>query len=102
MIKTKITEMLGIKYPLLGGTMMNISFPEFVAACSNAGGLGILGSVMYRKPELLREAIRELQSLTDNPFAVNVTCRAHRAPVYDFKQGILCVDADFMDAVVHP
>ena len=64
--------MLGIKYPLLGGTMMNISFPKFVAACSNAGGLGIMGSVMYRKPELLREAIRELKSLTDKPFAVNV------------------------------
>jgi nitronate monooxygenase len=72
MIKTKITEMLGIDYPIFGGTMMNISFPEFVAAISDAGGLGILASVMYRKPEPLREAIRELKSLTDKPIAVNV------------------------------
>ena len=72
MIKTKITEMLGIEYPILGGTMMNISYPEFAAACSNAGGLGIMGSVMFRKPEVLREAIRKLKSLTDKPVAVNV------------------------------
>lgn len=72
MLKTKVTEMLSIKYPLFCGNMMNISYPSFAAACSNAGALGILASVMYRKPEPLREAIHELQSLTDKPFAVNV------------------------------
>lgn len=72
MIKTKITEMLGIKYPIFAGTMMNISNPEFTATCSNAGGLGILASVMYRTVEPLREALHQLQALTDNPYAVNV------------------------------
>ncbi|MFX1304586.1 MAG: NAD(P)H-dependent flavin oxidoreductase [Promethearchaeota archaeon] len=72
MIKTKVTEMLGIKYPLFCGNMMNISFPSFAAACSNAGALGIMASVMYRKPEDLREALIELKSLTDKPIAVNV------------------------------
>ncbi len=72
MIKTKVTEMLGIKYPIFCGNMMNISYPSFAAACSNAGALGILASVMYRKPQPLREAIHELQALTDKPFAVNV------------------------------
>lgn len=72
MLKTKVTEMLSIKYPLFCGNMMNISYPSFVAACSNADALGILASVMYRKPEPLRQAIHELQSLTDKPFAVNV------------------------------
>jgi nitronate monooxygenase len=52
--------------------MMNISYPPFVAACSNAGALGIMASVMYREPQPLREAIRELQSLTNKPFAVNL------------------------------
>ncbi len=64
--------MLKIKYPLIAGNMMNISKPEFVAACSNAGGLGILASVMYREADPLRAAIRQLQSLTKKPFAVNV------------------------------
>ena len=71
-MKTKVTEMLGIKYPIIAGNMMNISYPEFAATCSNAGGLGILASVMYRKPEHLREALKELKSLTDKPVAVNL------------------------------
>ena len=41
MIETKITRMLGIKYPIIGGTMMWISDSDFVAAISNAGGLGV-------------------------------------------------------------
>lgn len=72
MIKTKVTEMLDIKYPIFCGNMMNISFPPFAAACSNAGALGIMASVMYRTPEDLREALIELKSLTDKPVAVNV------------------------------
>ncbi|HMF30377.1 MAG TPA: nitronate monooxygenase [Candidatus Lokiarchaeia archaeon] len=71
-MKTHVTEMLQIKYPIIAGNMFNISKPEFVAACSNAGALGILASVMYRTAEPLREAIQLLQSLTDRPFAVNV------------------------------
>jgi len=72
MLKTKITEMLGIEYPIFCGNMMNISYPSFAAACSNTGALGILASVMFRKPEPLRQAINELKSLTDKPVAVNV------------------------------
>ncbi|MHA1652091.1 MAG: NAD(P)H-dependent flavin oxidoreductase [Candidatus Helarchaeota archaeon] len=81
MFKTQVTEMLKIKYPIIAGTMMNITTPEFVATCSNAGGLGILASAMYRKPEPLREAIRQLQSLTDKPFAVNVNLFPMLMPV---------------------
>ena len=72
MLKTKVTEMLGIKYPIFCGNMMNISYPSFAAACSNAGALGILASVMFRKPEPLRQALNELKDLTDKPVAVNV------------------------------
>jgi nitronate monooxygenase len=72
MLKTQVTEMLGIKYPIFCGNMMNISVPSFAAACSNTGALGILASVMYRKPEPLRKALHELQALTHKPVAVNV------------------------------
>ncbi|MHA1278759.1 MAG: NAD(P)H-dependent flavin oxidoreductase [Candidatus Helarchaeota archaeon] len=81
MIQTKITEMLGIKYPIIAGTMMNITTPEFVAACSNAGGLGILASAIYRKPDVLREALQALKGLTDKPFAVNVNLFPMLMPV---------------------
>ncbi len=72
MLKTKVTEMLGIKYPIFCGNMMNISYPSFAAACSNAGALGIMASVMFRTPEDLREALIELKSLTNKPIAVNI------------------------------
>ncbi|NHI92986.1 MAG: nitronate monooxygenase [Candidatus Lokiarchaeota archaeon] len=72
MIKTKVTETLKIKYPIFCGNMMNISIPEFAAACSNSGALGIMASVMYRTQDPLREAIQKLKSLTNKPFAVNV------------------------------
>ena len=72
MIKTKLTEMLGIKYPILGGTMMDISKAGFTAAISNAGALGILASAIWKKPEDLREELKKTKDLTDKPFAVNI------------------------------
>ncbi|MHA2181358.1 MAG: NAD(P)H-dependent flavin oxidoreductase [Promethearchaeota archaeon] len=72
MIKTKVTEMLGCKYPIIAGTMANISNPEFVAAVSNAGACAVLASANYKTPDELREAIKKTQSLTDKPFAVNI------------------------------
>lgn len=81
MLKTKVTEMLKIQYPIIAGTMMNITDPQFVAACSNAGGLGILASAMYQSPQDLRAAIHETQSLTSKPFAVNVNLFPMLQPV---------------------
>lgn len=81
MFKTKVTEMLKLKYPIFAGNMMNISKPEFAAACSNAGGLGIMASVMYRTAEPLREAIKKLLSLTKKPVAVNVNLFPMLMPV---------------------
>lgn len=72
MFETKITKMLGIKYPLVGGTLMWISNAEFVAAISNAGGLGILASAIYQSAEELAEEIDRIKELTDKPFAVNI------------------------------
>ena len=72
MFRTRITEMLGIEYPIVGGTMMWISTPEFVAAVSNGGGLGVLASVMYESREAFATAIDRVYDLTDKPFAVNI------------------------------
>ncbi len=72
MIKTKITELLGIQYPIIGGTMMSISTADFVAAISNAGGLGVLASAIYKSKEEFEEAIDRILELTDKPFAVNI------------------------------
>ena len=70
-IKTRITELLGIKYPVVQGAMTWVSFPPLVAAVSNAGGLGILGAA-FMSPEELRENIRQIKDQTDRPFGVNI------------------------------
>lgn len=72
MIKTKVTEKLGCKYPIIAGTMARISNPEFVAAASNAGACAVLASANYTSPDELRDAIKKTKSLTDRPFAVNI------------------------------
>jgi len=72
MIKTRVTEMLGCKYPIVAGTMARITNPDFVAAASNAGACAVLASANYKSPDDLRDAIRKTQSLTNQPFAVNI------------------------------
>jgi len=72
MLTTKITELLGIDYPIIGGTMMHLSQAEFTAAISDAGCLGILASANYQDRESFRQAIRDIRKKTDKPFAVNL------------------------------
>lgn len=72
-MKTRITEMFGIKYPIICGGMMRLAYPKLCAAISNAGGLGNLTSAMYQSKKDFRAAIRETRSFTDFPFIVNVT-----------------------------
>ena len=69
-MRTKITEMLGIKHPIIQSGMNYAARPPLVAAVSNAGGLGILGALSMR-PYELREAIRQIRDLTEKPFGVN-------------------------------
>jgi nitronate monooxygenase len=73
MFKTRITELFGIEHPIVGGCMMHISGPEFVAAISNAGALGMMASAMFDTQEKFREAVRAVKSLTDKPFGVNLS-----------------------------
>jgi len=71
-MKTRITELLGIKHPIMLAGMAFVSLPKLVAAVSNAGGMGMLNSVAYT-PDQLKDAIRQVKSLTDKPFGVNAT-----------------------------
>lgn len=71
MIKTKITELLGIEYPLIQGGMAHISDAALAGAVSEAGGLGIITSV-NRDPEFLKKEIDKIRKITDKPFGVNI------------------------------
>jgi len=72
MFKTRITELFGIKYPIIAGGMHLLSRAELVAAVSNAGGLGILASTTFETKEELRAEIRKTKTLTNKPFGVNL------------------------------
>ena len=69
-MKTRITELLGIEYPIIQGAMSWVSLPPLVAAVSNEGGLGILGS-SFMIPDEFRESIKTIKELTSKPFGVN-------------------------------
>ena len=75
----RITEMLGIKYPIIQGAMQDVAKAGLVAAVSNAGGLGVLASGQGT-PEQVREEIRKVKELTDKPFAVNLMFLNKKVP----------------------
>ena len=70
-METRITKLLGIKYPILQGGMAWIAESTLASAVSNAGGVGIIagGSAPI---DYLRDQIRRAKSLTDKPFGVNI------------------------------
>ena len=81
MIKTRVTEMLGIEYPIIAGPMAYLSRAELVATVSNAGGMGIIASLSFPTIDELRQEIKKTKSLTDKPFAVNITLLPTARPV---------------------
>ena len=78
-MKTKITELLGIRYPIFQGGMAWVAEYHLAAAVSNAGGLGIIGAASA-PPEVVRDQIRKVKDLTDKPFGVNVMLMNPNAP----------------------
>ncbi len=70
-MKTRITELLGIEYPIIQGGMAWVAEYHLAAAVSNAGGLGLIGAASA-PAEVVREQIRKAKELTDKPFGVNV------------------------------
>lgn len=70
-MKTEITKLLGIEYPIVQGGMAWVAEYHLAAAVSNAGGLGIIAAGAA-PAEWVREQIREAKKLTDKPFGVNI------------------------------
>ncbi len=83
-MQTKITEILGIDYPIFQGAMAWISDEDLASAVSNAGGLGIIGTG-NDTAEQVKEKIERMFTLTDKPFAVNVMLlNPHADEVMDY------------------
>jgi enoyl-[acyl-carrier protein] reductase II len=97
-MKTRITELFGIRHPILLSGMSWISVPEMVAAVSEAGGLGVLATGVLNAAQT-RAAVRRVRELTSKPFAANATLYfpgarenaqvllEERVPVINFSMG---------------
>ena len=72
-MKTKITELFGIEYPIIQGGMHFVGFAELAAAVSNAGGLGMITGLTQRTPQDLANEIARCHTMTGKPFGVNLT-----------------------------
>jgi len=72
-MKTKVTQMLGIRYPIIQGGMQWVGYAELASAVSNAGGLGIITALTQPTPEDLHKEIERCRKMTDKPFGVNMT-----------------------------
>ncbi len=105
-MKTRVSELLGITYPVIQGGMAWAAEYHLAAAVSNAGGLGLIGAASA-PPEVVREQIRETKKRTDKPFGVNVMLLNPNAPEVAkivIEEGVKVVTtgagspAQFMDA----
>ena len=81
MIQTQLTEMLGIRHPIVQGGMQRVSRAEFIAAIANAGALGFLTALTQPTPEALGQEIARTREFTDEPFGVNLTILPTLKPV---------------------
>lgn len=72
-MKTEVTRLLGIDYPIVQGGMQWVGLAELASAVSNAGGLGILTALTQPTPEDLAREIQRCRGMTDRPFGVNLT-----------------------------
>ena len=80
MLGKELTDLLGIKYPVIQGAMAWIANAELAAAVSNAGGLGIIAAG-NTPPELLEKELIKIRELTDKPYGMNIMLmQGDRAP----------------------
>ena len=70
-METRVTQLLGIKYPVIQGGMAWVAEHNLAAAVSNAGGFGLIGAASA-PAEVVRDEIRKAKELTDKPFGVNI------------------------------
>ena len=79
-LKTRITQLLGVCYPIIQGGMQWVGRAELASAVSNAGGLGILTALTQPSPGALSAEIDRCRSMTDQPFGVNLTILSTASP----------------------
>jgi NADH:quinone reductase (non-electrogenic) len=78
--KTRVTELLDIKYPIIQGGLAYLAYADLCAAVSNAGGLGQITAMSLDSPDALRAEIKKAKMMTDKTFGVNFAIGQHGRP----------------------
>jgi NAD(P)H-dependent flavin oxidoreductase YrpB (nitropropane dioxygenase family) len=78
--KTRVTELLDIKYPIIQGGLAYLAYADLCAAVSNAGGLGQITAMSLDSPDALRAEIKKAKTMTDKTFGVNFAIGQHGRP----------------------
>ncbi|MCZ2258922.1 NAD(P)H-dependent flavin oxidoreductase [Sporosarcina sp. G11-34] len=78
--KTRVTELLGIQYPIIQGGLAYLAYADLCAAVSEAGGLGQITAMSLSSPDALRTEIKKVKEMTDKPFGVNFAIGQHGRP----------------------
>jgi nitronate monooxygenase len=73
MFETRLTKLLGIKYPIIQGGLQWLATAQLASAVSEAGGLGIISSLTFPDQNRLRTEIRKIRNMTEKPFGVNLS-----------------------------
>jgi NADH:quinone reductase (non-electrogenic) len=84
--KTRVADILNIQFPIIQGGLAYLAYSELAAAVSNSGGLGQITAMSLNAPEQLRDEIRQVKKLTNNPFGVNFAIGQHGRAFADFLQ----------------
>lgn len=79
-MKTRVTELLQIDYPVVQGGLAYLAYADLAAAVSNAGGLGQITAMSLPSADALREEIRKVRLMTDKPFGVNFAIGQYNRP----------------------
>ncbi|NVM31865.1 MAG: nitronate monooxygenase [Candidatus Helarchaeota archaeon] len=81
---TRITEMVGCKYPIMLGAFAGFDNTRLTAAVSKAGGFGILTASSFKSDDAFRNALLEIKKITKNPFGINFSIDKEIAPEHPF------------------
>lgn len=86
---TRVTQLLGIKYPIIQGGLAHLAYSDLASAVSNAGGLGQVTAMSLESPEALKEEMRKVKRLTNQPFGVNFAIGQHNRKFEHFVEAAL-------------
>ena len=103
-MRTRLTDLVGVRYPIVQGGMQWVGRAELVAAVANAGALGFITALTQPTPEELMREIARCRDLTDMPFGVNITNlpTINATPLAEYRRAVIESGVKIVETVGRP